>query len=434
MKDEPNKKPGILTILFRAARVLIVLGVAVFLAFALISLKKEPEKKQIVHAPPSVKVVKVFPASKVMTVEAYGTIKPRHLVKIAFEVPGRIDHVHPAFTEGGKIQAGDILLRLDQRSYRLDREAAQVKIRQAKTDIENFKQDVVNLENDLGLSQSNVKLAKKELDRIKALVKNAFASKNSLDKMEQQYLQARIGLQSIKNRLSLTDTLMAQKQTALTYAGVDFDRADLALKKTRIVAGFDGFILEKTAEQGDYINPGQMVGTMFRQDSLDVDVAIPLEKMKWIESFFENGNTPEAKVMLANFDSLSQIMWNARVARIKARVDEKTRTLPMTLEILNPDIKIKGIFNIKPGTFVKCIIQGETIDNLFVVPRHLLKPGDLLYTVTQGRLKIKKVEILRKFEEQIYIQKGLEPGVQIISSPLPGALNGMELTIIENGN
>ncbi len=417
----------------RLLRVLIVLVIAIALAKLLISLKKDPEKKEIIKTPPSVKVMTAAPVSKVMTVEAYGTVKPRKLVKIAAEVPGRIDYIHPSFIEGGMINKGALLVRIDQRSYKLDRQTGQVRIRQAKTDIESLKQDVKNLKNDIILSQANVELTQKELKRIKALSKNQFASKNSLDKAEQQYLQAKIALQNISNRLALTSPLMEQKNIALAMARVDFQKADLAFQKTQIAADFNGWVLDKFAEEGEYVNPGQTIGSIYQKDSLDVDVRIPLEKMKWIEFFFENGSTPAAKVKVANSGSIKSYVWNAKVARVKAKIDEKTRTLPMTLEILNPDVNIKTIFNLKPGTFVKCSIVGETFENIFVVPRHLLKSGNILFTMNDKHLKMKKVTVLRKFEEEIYINGGLNPGDKIISSPLPGALEGMELTIKENG-
>ncbi len=417
----------------RFLRVVVVLAIAIALAKLLIPLKKEPEKIQIVKTPPSVKVMIAAPVSKVMTVEAYGTVKPRKLVKIAVEVPGRIDYIHPYFIEGGKIDKGELLIRIDQRSYKLDSQARQVRIRQAKTDIESLKQDIENLNGDIELSKSSLSLARKELERVTALTNNQFASKNTLDRVEQQYLQARITLQNINNRLSLTDTLMEQKNAALAMARVDSRKADLALEKTEIRCEFDGLVLNKYSEVGEYVNPGQVLGSIYEKDSLDVDVSIPLEKMKWIESFFDKGKTPDAKVMVANFDSVTPCVWNARVARVKAKIDDKTRTLPMTLEILNPDVKIKNIFNLKPGTFLKCSITGETYQDIYVLPRYLLKSDNILFTVNDNHLKMIKVNVLRKFEEEVYIDQGLNPGDMVISSPLPGALEGMELTIKENG-
>ncbi|CCK81476.1 efflux RND transporter periplasmic adaptor subunit [Desulfobacula toluolica] len=434
MMKNSYKIKGFSSVVFRFLRVVIVLAVAVGAAKLLISLKEKPEKKQIVKTPPSVKIMVVKPVSKTMTIDAYGTVKPRKLVKIAVEVPGRIDYLHPSFIEGGMIGKGDLLVGIDQRSYQLERQTGQVRIRQANADIESLKQDIENLKNDILLSTANVDLTQKELERVKTLTRNQFASKNSLDKAEQQYLQAKIQLQNIRNRLFLTDTLMEQKKAALAMARVDLQKADLALQKTRINSEFNGFVLDKFVEKAEYVTPGQILGAMYQKNSLDVDVRIPLEKMKWIESFFLNGKMPVAKVIVANFDSIKTYVWDAKVARLKANIDEKTRTLPMTLEILNPDVKIKHIFDLRPGTFVKCSIMGQTYDNLFVLPRHLLRDGDVFFTVNDSHLKMKKVTVLRKFEEEIYISKGLAPGDKIITSPLPGAREGMALTIKSNGN
>jgi len=212
-------------------------------------------------------------------------------------------------------------------------------------------------------------------------------------------------------------------------ARVDFQKADLALQKTIITSDFHGFVLSKFSESGEYINPGQIIGSIYQKDNLDVDVRIPLEKLRWIESFFENGQTPEAKVTMANLDKIKPFVWDAKVTRIKANIDETTRTLPMTLEILKPGLKIKNIFQLKPGTFVKCSISGKTYENIFVLPRYLLKRDDIFYIVNDSHLKMKKVSILRKFEDEVYIDQGLSPGDKIIISPLPGAIDGMELTI-----
>ncbi|MBT6337731.1 MAG: efflux RND transporter periplasmic adaptor subunit, partial [Desulfobacula sp.] len=95
--------------------------------------------------------------------------------------------------------------------------------------------------------------------------------------------------------------------------------------------------------------------------------------------------------------------------------------------------KIKNIFTLKPGTFVQCSIIGETYKNIYVLPRYLLKNNNILYTVNDNHLKMKKVNILRKFEDEMVIDHGLNPGEKIIVSPLPGALEGMELSIKQNG-
>jgi len=437
--EKRSKIKVIASFLFRFLRVLMVLAIAGALAFWLYEIRTKPEKKELKRTPPSVRILEVHPQSEIMTVDAFGTVFPRKLVKIAVEVPGRIDYLNPAFVEGGVIGKQDLLIRIDQRSYGLDKEAAAVRINQARVDIDSLSQDIRNLKNDSELAKANVNLALQELTRIKALTKNQFASKTSLDKAEQQHLAARIQLQTIQNRLLLTAPLMKLKKSALAMANVDFKKSDLALKKTEIRSGFNGFVMDKQVEVGEYVNPGQALGSIYEKGALDVDVKIPLEQMKWIETFFKDGHMPRAKVSIANFTSPEKTVWNARVARIKARIDEKTRTLPMTLEIQDRIVDAaydspSSMFDLKPGIFVKCRIIGETLENIFVLPRYLLKTGDILFVVTDNRLEMRKVNVLRKFEEKIYINEGLNKGDLIVFSPLPTSIDGMPLTIKTNGS
>ncbi len=427
--DTRTKTP----VLLRILRVFIVLFIAVGIAWALFVSREKPAKQDIAQVPQAVKVIEAHPVSKVMSVEAFGTVKPRTLVKIAAEVPGRIDYIHPSFIEGGQVKAGELLIRIDQRSFKLDREAGKVRLHQAKTDIKSLKQDIENLKQDIALSQANMDLAQKELERIRALNKNQFASKTMLDRAEQQYLQAKIALQNIQNRMVMTGPMMEQKKAALSMAEVDFQKADLAYRKARIVSPFDGWVLNKLLEEGEYVNPGQVIGSIYEKNALDVDVSIPLEKMKWINPVLEKGEVPGALVSIASSEGIVSHAWPAKVARFKANIDEKTRTLTMTLEIDTSAPEKGGVFGLKPGVFVTCSIQGTRFENIFVLPRYLLKTGDILFTINDNHLMIKKVDILRKFEEEVYIQAGLNPGDRIISSPLPGAREGMPLTIKTNG-
>ncbi|RLB93210.1 MAG: efflux RND transporter periplasmic adaptor subunit [Deltaproteobacteria bacterium] len=436
--EKPSRFKAVASFLFKLLRVLIVLGIAFALASWLYASRSIPEKKELVRTPPSVRIIEAHSQSEMMTVEAFGTVSPRRLVKIAVEVPGRIVYMNPGFLEGGRIENKALLVQIDPQSYGLGKEAAAIRVTQARVDMDSLNQDIENLKKDVELAEANVDLTQKEFARMKVLNQNQFASKTSLDKAEQQHLAARIQLQTIQNRLRLMPAMMEQKKAALAMANVEFNKADLALERTRILSGFDGFVLDKQAEVGEYVNPGQILGSVYAKDALAVEVRIPLEQLKRIQTFFDNGSRPSARVSIANFEDPEKRVWDATVARVKARIDERTRTLPMILEIQakntdRMDTDRVHLFDLKPGTFVDCQIMGETYENIFVLPRHLLKPGSVLFVVTDSRLEMRQVRVLRKFEDQVYINGGLNKGDKIITSPVPGAIEGMELTIKENG-
>lgn len=431
--EKRSEKGRSASTIFRIFRFALVLAVSAAIAYGLVNARKKPEKQQVERTPPVVSFMEAQPKSTVMTVEAFGTVKARKQVIITAEVSGIINYIHPSFIGGGQIKKGELLIRIDQRSYRLDRESAQVKVKQATVDIESLEQDIVNLKQDIELSKANMLLARKELERVKALSKNQFASKTMLDKAEQQYLQAKIALQNLENRLVMTAPAMEQKKAAFSMAKVNFEKADLAFKKTRIVAPFDGWVIEKLLETGEYAVPGKPIGSIYEQGGLDVDISIPIEHMKWIEPVLQNGQMPAAKISLPGSENPQACVWPAKVARFKANIDEKTRTLAMTIEIGNETQGHEKGFNLKPGAFVKCCIDGAVYGKVFVVPRHLLKTGERLFIVNDSHLKIKPVQVLRKLEHEVIINGGLAAGDKIIDSPLPGAVEGMALTIKESG-
>lgn len=420
---------------FRLIRVIIVLGIAAGLAIWLYASRQRPEKQQVVHAPPGVRVVKAISGTHAMTVDAFGTVVPRKKVNLAAEIPGRIDYLNPEFREGAAIKASDLLIRIDQRSLILDRDAAMAQVRQVKADINRLAREIENYKADVELARQNVELTKTEWERVKQLGKNQFASKTNVDKAEQQYLAARIQLQSSKNRLALTPSMMEQYKAALALAENKLAQTRLVLEKSEIRPGFDGYILTKQAEVGEFVAAGQVLGTLYEKGELDVDVRIPMEELAWMKPLFEQGGHPRAEVTIANFQSSS--VWSARVVRIKASIDEKTRTLPITVEIGVEEDSGPGAGRgdalLKPGTFVRCRIVGETHNHIYVLPRYLVHKGNLLYLVTDGKLEMREVEVLRKVEDEVYISAGLQDGDLVVSSPLPGAVEGMPLTVKGEG-
>jgi hypothetical protein len=75
--------------------------------------------------------------------------------------------------------------------------------------------------------------------------------------------------------------------------------------------------------------------------------------------------------------------------------------------------------------FVTVKIKGKEVDQAFVLPRHVVYPGDMVYTVEGDRLKIKSVDIMRRYKDFVIVNKGLSDGEQIIKTPMSAATDGM---------
>jgi multidrug efflux pump subunit AcrA (membrane-fusion protein) len=176
---------------------------------------------------------------------------------------------------------------------------------------------------------------------------------------------------------------------------------------------------------GQHVNVGQSLGRIYRAGELDIEVQIPVKDFKWLPDYGNHQIDIEADVVFKNAGK--HHTWTGRVARIKAQMDERTRTLPVVIEVdevANP-YQNSNLLRLRPGMFVNVEIKGREMEHVFVLPRHLVYPGDVVYTVEDKRLKFKPVKILRTYKDSVIVGDGLSEGDLIIKTPLSAASDGM---------
>ena len=93
----------------------------------------------------------------------------------------------------------------------------------------------------------------------------------------------------------------------------------------------------------------------------------------------------------------------------------------------------KNSFRLRPGMFVTVRIKGKKIQNVFVLPRYLVYPGDVVYTVKDDTLKSNSVKILRGYKDTVIIGEGLSEGEFIVKSPLSSPSEGMRVRLKPDG-
>jgi RND family efflux transporter MFP subunit len=214
-------------------------------------------------------------------------------------------------------------------------------------------------------------------------------------------------------------------------ARVMFEQAKLDLERSSIEAPYDGWVLDKSIEVGQHVNIGQQMGSIYKAGELDIEVNIPTKEFKWLPPEMGNDSPVAANVVFRNTGD--EQVWKGHVARVKARMDQRTRTLPVVVEVdEGTDAAVsEGGMRLRPGMFVTIKIKGKAIDQAFVLPRHVVYPGDVVYTLANDRLKMKDVGILRTYKDSVIINEGISEGDQIIKTPLSGAVDGMKVRLKE---
>jgi RND family efflux transporter MFP subunit len=415
--------------LFKTIRVFVVLFIALVIAVVLVIMRPRAERQVPVDKGHLVEVFSAKTEDVEMVVESFGTVAPREALKLVAQVRGPIVDIDPAFEEGGFVQKNTRLIQIDPRTYHLAVERRNVQIKQAEAELKRLEQEVVNLKSRIKITRSDVKLARNEYLRLKKLIDRKVIAQSQLDKSEQAYLASQERLQALDNQMALTDPQKEQLIAARDMARVMHQEAKLDLERSSIVAPFEGWVLEKAIEVGQYVTIGQQLGKIYSAGQLDIEVRIPTKDLKWFPEDMGQETPLLADVVFKNAGN--EHIWRGRVARIKAMMDERTRTLPMVIEIDETPAteRPQNPFGLRPGMFVTIRIKGKKIQNVLVLPRYLVYPGDVVYTVKDDTLKSNRVKILRGYKDTVIIGDGLSEGALIVKSPLSSPMDGMRVRL-----
>ena len=414
---------------FKTFRAFVVVLAALIIAALLVIMRPKAERQV---PPEKGRLVEVFPAKaeKVQIyIDAYGTVEPRETLKLVAEVRGQIVETDSGFREGGFVAKGTRLIQIDPRTYQLHAQRYQVQIKQAQAEIKRLQQEILNLQARIKIAKSDLSLAKNEYFRLKKLIERKVIAQSTLDKAEQQYLASQERLQALENQLALTGPQKEQLLAQRDMAKVLYQEARLDLERCVIGAPFDGWVLDKLIEVGQHVNVGQDLGRIYSAGLLDIEVRIAVKDFKWFPAGLNSVAGLEAEIVFENQGDRNT--WPGKVSRIKAKMDDRTRTLPLVVEVDQTAMSegSSDSLRLRPGMFVTVKIKGKVIDQAYVLPRHVVYPGDMVYTVEEDRLKIKPVNILRTYKDSVIVSEGLSDGEHIIKTPLSSITDGMRVRV-----
>jgi HlyD family secretion protein len=261
--------------------VAIVLGIAVGV-FLLLGSRRKSE--------PKYRTAKVDRGDVTQTVTATGAVSAVTSVAVGSQVSGIIQKLYADFNS--QVKKGDLLAELDPTPFQEKVNASQAALDKANVEMRN---------------------AKINLDRQKALKKEGLAPQADYDQAQANYDSARASVQQAAAALKQTET---------------------DLKYTKIVAPIDGVVV---ARQYDV---GQTVAASFQAPTL-FTIAQDLTKMQVSADVSESdiGTVKVGQPVRFNVDAYPDRDFRGRVSQIRlnATVNQNVVTYPVIVEVTNTD-------------------------------------------------------------------------------------------------
>lgn len=334
-----------------ANKTLLIISILLFFTSEICAQDKKPADTP----PANVVVSEVSTGIMAPESEFVGTVYYQQVSDIASEVEGVVEAA--GFEEGQRVKKGDVLVRLDSDLLEKRLQATRASYEQALSELEK---------------------AELEFKRADSLYKEGLIS-------EQAYDERRFNVQGIgKKSLSLK---------------AETERIEVELRKKVVTAPFDGIVVKKHVDRGEWISPGATAATIARDDELDIVVEVPERVIKFITT----GTDVRVKAGGGEI--------KGKVFAVIPSGDIATRTIPVKIRAKNSLSLMEGMearVSLPAGEKKKTfIVHRDAVVNVFGM--------NAVFAVIDSEAKMIPVEVVgyRGLEAGISAQ-GLAEGMKVV--------------------
>ncbi|MGD9825019.1 efflux RND transporter periplasmic adaptor subunit [Desulfobacter sp.] len=347
------------------------------------------KRKPAVKTAPVVDIMKVNPSRVTAQIRAMGTVQADREVVIKSQVAGTVIQVAPEFVQGGLIRKGQLMVRIDPADYALAVNKAQSALAQAQADFE--------------IEKGRQQIAREELKLMSMMSPNEVQ----------------------ETSLVLRKPQLEQAGAAVASAQSDLETARLDLERTRIIAPFHALVRSKEVDAGAMTAAQGALATLVDVTCYQVEVQVPLDRLDRIRVHETNGSPVRIRSLYAGRE------WDGRVVRTTGAVTEQSRMAGVIIRVDDP-LGIgpaKGRPAMLLDDHVEALIEGQVFDNVFSLPRTLIREDSSLWIYKDGRLEIRKVAPVWIENDRVFIQSELSPGDLVVCSDLSAPVSGMAVTL-----
>ncbi len=418
----------------------VIIGVGLFILMK--TNKKPPVRLEDQERVQAVRVISLEKTIVIPRSTGYGYVRADRTWQAIPEVSGQVVFMDEQLKKGYFIHKGDLLLKIDTRSYGLAESRGVAEVMDLDAQLKQLEQSKKNTEHLLVIEKKALVIASQELDRKRKLYEKQYISASDMEKEETNFLARQTLVNNLENALTLIPTqknaLLARKKSG--ESSVAERRLDVS--KTEILAPFNGRISRVNIEQFQFAPAGTI---MLEAESIDrAEIPVQLSPREFFKLLPRDrtkafGQIPDietirraigitARVRLPLLED-RVIEWEGMFSRTGEAMDPATGTLTFFVTVDNP------YGNLIPGKrpplttnmYVGVELSGRSLKDRFVIPRSSVHGSHVYVCTTKNRLEIRPVRVELTVEDLAVLAEGFSGGEKIILTDLVPAVEGMKL-------
>ena len=191
---------------------------------------------------------------------------------------------------------------------------------------------------------------------------------------------------------------------------------EILLSKYRITAPFSGYIKSNGVIKGSFVSRGQQLFTL--SDAVNVEIAVPLliEEVNLISFSI----TPSAKIFPEKYQD--EVLYG-KIYRKETLLNRNSQTLNVYVSFINSKLNSHFL----PGNYVTVKIEGVRLKDVAKIPRYVVDNENYVFTMEEGKLARRKVDVLTLQGNYAIIKKANEDDMKIVTTILQKPLIGMDI-------
>ncbi len=325
---------------------------------------------------------------------------------------GQVIRVGPNFFAGGQVRAGELLLEIDRFDYEaalIDANAALLETRAALAEAESELQANRAL---VAFDREQEGLRKRDLARKQSLQGRGVVSQKGMDDADIAYLTARQQRVTRTQAIARLEAQIDGLRASVQRAEVHVSRAERSLADTRLLAPFDGVLVDVAASTGKRVGAGDRIARIVDSERL--------------EALFHLSDAQFGRLASAGgvLGRPAEITWRAgkTVFRLDAsleRVEGEFDAASGGVWVYAPIARDQNTLGLRAGAFVEVETPDIEYGNVVRLPEAAVHDGARAYVVVGGRLDERAVVVLGREGPDLIVTGAIDDGDQVVTTRIP---------------
>lgn len=363
----------------------------------------------------AVNVVTLETQTIVPELTVFGELRSQRTLDLRSATGGTVLDVSDDLVEGGTVQTGQLLLRIDPVDAQAALDRVRADLQDAEAELRDAERALLLARDELTAAQEQADLRDQALTRARDLQERGVGTAAAVESAELSASSAEASVLTRRQSLASAEARIDQANTRLARAQISLSEAERAVADTEVFAAFDGTLSEVTVSPGGRVTANERFAQLV--DPSKLEVAFRVSTSQYARLLDGDGTLINAPIRVALDVSGIDIAALGQITREGATVGEG-----QTGRLLFAELDAAPGF--RPGDFVTVSIDEPPLQNVARVPATAVAADETVLVLGQDdRLESGAVSLLRRQGDDVIIGVGGLAGATVVAerSPLLGA-------------